>query len=264
MKKLLLGFFFLTLSYLSFGQSKGLNYQAVIMDPKPIEIPGSPMTGQPLKNGKVFMRFCVLSKAGKVDYVEYHNVTTDEFGLINLTIGSGNSESQSGLSTNSTSVTYRTFEAIKWDSELRKLSVDLSFDSGKNFSNVSVQPFNYSAYSLYSEAVDYKNVRESPTELSFFKNDVGFLVPPDLDPVKTKIEQNQREVTSKFLIVNQSLDENSKKINEISTSILSQGDKIEEQSNRINSNHAIVTNEIAKTNVEVLNTKSKIEQEIKY
>ena len=69
---------------LSYGQTKSLNYQAVIMDPKPIEIPGTSITGQPLKNGKVNVRFTLLSKSGSVDYEEFHQATTDEYGLINL------------------------------------------------------------------------------------------------------------------------------------------------------------------------------------
>jgi hypothetical protein len=89
MKKFLLGFCLLAFPFLSQGQTKSLNYQAIIMDPKPIEIPGTPITGQPLKNGKVVVRFTLLSKSGSIDYEEFHQTTTDEFGLINLSIGSG-------------------------------------------------------------------------------------------------------------------------------------------------------------------------------
>ncbi|MEN9385285.1 MAG: hypothetical protein RLZZ185_26, partial [Bacteroidota bacterium] len=152
MKKFLLGFCLFAVSYLSQGQTKSLNYQAVIMDPKPIEIPGTPITGQPYKNGKVNVRFTLLSKSGSVDYEEFHQATTDDFGLINLAIGSGFLGSASGISNQSTTATYRTFDAIKWDSNVKQLRVDLSFDNGKSFSMASIQPFNYMAYALYAES----------------------------------------------------------------------------------------------------------------
>jgi len=180
------------------------------MDPKPIEIPGTSITGQPLKNGKVNVRFTLLSKSGSVDYEEFHQATTDEYGLINLTIGNGLIGSASGLSTQATTATYRTFDAIKWDANVKQLRVDLSFDGGKNFSTASVQPFNYTAYALYAESVEYKNVRDTPTTLSYFNNDVGYIVNKDLDPIKNEIDQNQKDAISKFLIINQAISDNEK------------------------------------------------------
>ena len=169
MKNFLLTLSLLFVSLISFGQLRTLNYQAVILDPKPIEIPGTNITGQPLKNGKVNVRFALISSSGSVDYEENHETTTDEFGLINLTIGSG-LVNASGIASNSNSITYRTFDSIKWDSNVKQLKVSLSFDSGKKFTTVSLQPFNYTAYALYAESVEYKNIRDSPTTLSFFNN----------------------------------------------------------------------------------------------
>ena len=252
---------------MSFGQTKSLNYQAVIMDPKPIEIPGTSITGQPLKNGKVNVRFTLLSKSGSVDYEEFHATTTDEFGLINLTIGSGFFGSSSGLSTQATTATYKSFDAIKWDANVKQLRVDLSFDAGKNYANVSTQPFNYTAYALYAESVEYKNVRDSPTTLSYFNNDVGYLVNRDLDPLKNQVDQNQKDAISKFLIVNQAITENekvtaenSKKIGDISITVSSQGEKIEEQNNRINTNQSIVSNQITNISNQVSVTQAKVEE----
>ena len=202
MKKFLLLLSLIFASVTVFAQ-KSLNYQAVIMDPKPIEIPGTTITGQPLKNGKVNVRFALISKAG-VDYEEVHETMTDEFGLINLTIGGGNVNT-SGIASNATSIAYKTFQSIKWDSNLKQLKVSLSFDAGKNFTSVSNQPFNYSAYALYAEAVEYKNVIDAPTVVSFFTNDAGYVNNKDLDPVKADIVKNQQDNLAKFLVINQSL-----------------------------------------------------------
>ncbi|MEN9729979.1 MAG: hypothetical protein RLZ91_1096, partial [Bacteroidota bacterium] len=254
MKKFLLGFCLFAFPFLSQGQTKSLNYQAIIMDPKPIEIPGTPITGQPLKNGKVVVRFTLLSKSGSIDYEEFHQTTTDEFGLINLSIGSGLIGGVSGISTQATTATYRTFDAIKWDSNVKQLRVDLSFDTGKTFTNASVQPFNYMAYALYAESVEYKNVRESPTTLSYFNNDVGYIVNKDLDPLKNDIDQNQKDAISKFLIINQAISENekvidvhTKQIGDISVTVNNQGSQIINQDNRITN----VTNQMMITQAKV-------------
>ena len=175
--------FFLTAFGLA-AQKKGLNYQAVVLDPKPVKIPGGEITGQPFKNGSLQVRFTLLSKNSEVDYEEVHDTKTDDFGLVNLSIGSGTSGALTG---NATKQTYRTFDAVQWTSDLRQLKVELSFDKGATFNTVSLQPFNYMAYALYADAVEYMNVRNSPTTLSYFNNDVGYIVQNDLNPIRDQI-----------------------------------------------------------------------------
>ena len=77
MKHLYIFLMLMSLSVL--GQQKGLNYQAVILDPNAIEIPGQIISGQPLAKGKVWVRFTLLSQLG-VDYEEVQQTSTDEFG----------------------------------------------------------------------------------------------------------------------------------------------------------------------------------------
>lgn len=256
----------LVLPILALGQSKSLNYQAVIMDPKPIEIPGTSITGQPLKKGKVDVRFVLLSQSGSVDYEEFHQATTDEYGLINLTIGKGLIGSASGLSTQATTATYRSFDAVKWDSNVKQLRVDLSFDSGKSYHTASVQPFNYMAYALYAESVEYKNVRESPKTLSYFQNDMGFIVNKDLDPLKLKIDQNEQDAISKFLIIHQSISENEKiiaqnaqKLGEINLAVLNQENKLTNQETLFENNKVRVQNQITSISDELSVTRNKVD-----
>ena len=52
MKKYLFSLILLLLSYVGFAQ-KGISYQAVILDPNPIEAPGVDINGQPFINGDV-------------------------------------------------------------------------------------------------------------------------------------------------------------------------------------------------------------------
>jgi hypothetical protein len=232
-------------SFASLAQKKGLNYQAVIIDPNPIEVPGIAVSGQPLMNGKVNLRFTVKSSKG-VDYEETQALTTDEFGLVNTTIGYGIAQGTVGSSA-AGGVRYATFDAIVWDADLKSLIVAVSFDNGQKYTEVSNQKLNFTPYALYAESVDYKNVRDSPTNLSQFKNDVGYLIPKDLDPLKqdidknsATIETNKKATEEKFLATQQTialLDEkvagNTKDITSINGTLLDHNRRIEENKSTI-------------------------------
>ena len=239
---------------------KTLNYQAVILDPKAIDIPGASIVGQPLNKGKVCLRFSLLNAQGGLDYEETQQVTTDEYGLVNVAIGTG-SQAQAS---NSTSI-YKSFESIVWNSSVKSLKVSVSYDGCSSFKQVSSQALNYTPYALYAEAVDYKNVKDAPTKLSQFNNDAGFLIPKDLDPLKSDIQTNSSkiEVANKsiadnkqasdasFLIVNQSITSidtqvaaNTTAIKENTSSITNINTKLTNQQNQINDNR----NQISATN----------------
>ncbi len=244
MKKLIL-LITLTISlFNAFAQKKGLNYQAVILDPKTIEVPGVNVTGQPLSNGKVWVRFTLKTSAG-VDYEEIQQTTTDEFGLISLTVGTGTSTASS--SNNATGISkYSTFDSIVWDSEMKLLVVAVNFDGGTKFTTVSNQPLNFTPYALYAESVDYKNVRDTPKNLSQFNNDSGYLVPKDLDPLKTNIASNTQAIADnqatnegKFLVVNQTIEALDKKVKSDITNI---NNTLTDHDNRINTTANNLTN----------------------
>lgn len=265
MKKLVYILMCIGISFLSLGQKKGINYQAVILDPKPLDIPGNQIKGQPLQKGKVAIKFTISSVKG-LDYVEIQQTETDEFGLINLTIGlaptngslSSNSFSESGAH-------YSSFDAIVWDEFVKKLAVAVSFDNGKTFTEVSNQKLSYTAYALYAESVDYKNVRDAPTKLSQFSNDPGYLISKDLEPIKADIqgntsqikitnqtiEENKKNNEAAFLIVNQSitsldaeLAENSTAIKEHKNSISTIVTKLSEQQNQISATNNNLNSQI--------------------
>jgi hypothetical protein len=244
MKKLIL-LIVLTFSlFTAFSQKKGLNYQAVILDPKTIEVPGVAVTGQPLSNGKVWVRFTLKTSAG-VDYEEIQQTTTDEFGLISLTVGTGISTASS--SSNSTGISkFSTFDSIIWDAELKSLIVAVNFDGGTKYTTVSNQKLNFTPYALYAESVDYKNVRDSPKNLSQFNNDSGYLVPKDLDPLKSNIalntkaiEDNQAINDGKFIVVNQTIADLDKKVK---TDITNINNTLVDHNNRINTTAADLSN----------------------
>jgi len=247
----------LSLSTFAQTNKKTLNYQAVILDPKAIDIPGASIVGQPLNNGKVCLRFSLLNAQGGLDYEENQQVTTDEYGLVNVAIGAGAQASSNSI--------YKSFESVVWNSSVKSLKVSVSYDGCNSFKQVSSQAFNYTPYALYAEAVDYKNVREAPTKLSQFSNDAGFLIPKDLDPLKADIKTNTSQLATAnqtiadnkkssdaaFLVVNQSITsldtkvaDNTTAIKANTSSITTINTKISDQQNQINDNR----NQISTTN----------------
>jgi hypothetical protein len=239
---------------------KTLNYQAVILDPKAIDIPGASIVGQPLNKGNVCLRFSLLNAQGGLDYEETQQVTTDEYGLVNVAIGTG-SQAQAS---NSTSI-YKSFDSILWNSSVKSLKVSVSYDGCNSFKQVSSQALNYTPYALYAEAVDYKNVRDAPTKLSQFSNDAGYLIPKDLDPLKSDIQTNSSkiEVANKsiadnkqasdatFLVVNQSITSLDNQVAQNTGSISNINTKIAEQQNQIvdNRNQITATNNNLNTQI---------------
>ena len=133
MKKLLL----IVLLFISVAANaqKGISYQAVILDPAKIEIPGSDISGQPLVNGNVWVKFAIVS-GSTLQFEEIQQTKTDAYGLVNLTIGS---------------VASTAFNAITWDAVQKSLQVYVSFDNGSSYTKVSDQKLTYSPYALFAE-----------------------------------------------------------------------------------------------------------------
>ena len=105
----------LFLSTFFYAQTSGINYQAVLYNPNPEVLPGYSQTNSPLVNKKVCLKFSILDAISAVEYQETIETTTDEFGMVNLTIGTGNPIGGYAA----------LFEDIVWDSTSKKLKVDI-------------------------------------------------------------------------------------------------------------------------------------------
>ena len=266
-------FFFLSVSLSA--QNKAINYQAVILDPNPIQVPGADMTGQPLAKANICLKFSFLNLKGVVEYTESQKTVTDDFGLINLMIGSGNS----GLASSSTGI-FPTFGQLKWDENPKTLVVYISFDQCLTYTLVNSQPLLYTPYALYADAVEFKNVRDSPTKVSYFTNDLGYLIPKDLEIIQKNIaqnslliDQNQKENVANDQLMNQTLttlksavDDHAGQLDEMGTQVDAWGTKIldhegrlDQQSNRINTNQSIVLGQIGEVNAKISNMKSTVD-----
>ena len=135
MKHLILTLALLTCSLLALAQ-KGISYQAVILDPKPIEIPGQDVTGQPFVNGDVSLKFKIFSSTFVQEFEEVHATQTDAYGMVNVLIGS---------------VSQSSFSSLVWDSNPKNMQVWVSFDNGGTYTKVSEQVLTYNPYAIYAE-----------------------------------------------------------------------------------------------------------------
>ena len=137
------------LSGTTFSQApQGINYQAVLRD----------ATGV-LQNQVVLIRFSVLSKSsGLISYEETHAERTNEFGLLNLVIG--------------TSATHTgNFSDIAWGTDSFELKVEL--DKGNGFELMGMSTLMSVPYSLYA------NKAKEVEDISIFDLQEIALMPAD-------------------------------------------------------------------------------------
>ncbi|MFD3408541.1 hypothetical protein SKC37_07725 [Aquirufa sp. HETE-83D] len=127
------------ISFVGFSQTKGISYQAVIIDPNPIEIPGKDVTAQPYVSKDVWIRFGIYAGT-TLQYEELHKTKTDEYGLVNLIIGGGVNTGKAG-----------TFTSLSWDGVTKNIITNVSFDQGGRYTEVSNQKFTYVPYTLLAE-----------------------------------------------------------------------------------------------------------------
>ena len=135
MKKSSLILALLLFSFFAYSQ-KGISYQAVILDQNKIEIPGQDITGQPLVNSEVWVKFNI-SLGTIVQFEEIQKTKTDNYGLVNLIIGS---EANT------------LFNTLIWDANQKSLLVYVSLNKGNTFTKVSDQKLLYVPYALNAES----------------------------------------------------------------------------------------------------------------
>ena len=89
MKKLFL-FLCLLICLSAYSQRNGISYQALIINPDGEQLPGFNNQNAPLVNTAICLEFILIDHNNSIEYSEYQSVTTDKYGMVNLTIGTGN------------------------------------------------------------------------------------------------------------------------------------------------------------------------------
>ena len=113
---------------MAFGQTAGFNYQALILNNEVIQIPGTDVNrpSTPLISEEIIIRFTV-SNENNIEYIEEHQVFTDEFGMISLIVGDGTPDESD-------------FSNIIWDGKVKYLNVELKvLDKDDEFTLIDSQ-----------------------------------------------------------------------------------------------------------------------------
>ena len=132
---------------------QAFKYQAVVRD----------NAGNVLVNQNVTFRFSILegSASGTVIFLETHEAITNEFGLVNLEIGTGEPEIGS-------------LAEIDWSTGEKFLEVELDPTGGYIFTSMGTTQLLSVPYSLYSEATgDTTRWRKNNDDLYFTNGSVG-------------------------------------------------------------------------------------------
>ena len=150
--------FILLINLQVFAQTDGLNYQAVIIDPDPEEIPGIDVTGNVLPNKEINVRFTIYGNSGNTEYQEIHTTKTDEYGMINLVIGKGNSVAGK-------------FTEIYWDGSTKNLKVEINLDG--TYSDLSDQELLFIPYAYHRDIIASGNLTVDGNSLLKGKLDIN-------------------------------------------------------------------------------------------
>lgn len=135
MKRILAITLFLIVNTLLFAQTDGISYQAVIIDPNVQEIPGVDIEGNILPNTTIAIRFTIFDATNTEEFNEIQIAETDQYGMINLMIGSVNHDE---------------FTKISWDGATKDLSVEIDFSGvGSNFIDLSRQELTFVPYAYH-------------------------------------------------------------------------------------------------------------------
>ena len=141
MKKILI-LFTLFFSVLLYSQSNGITYQAILYKPNGDVMPGYNNSTVPLASEDVCLQFTIVDATSQNEYIETIAVTTDQYGMVNLIIGTGNQTGGYAAS----------FATVDWTSTQKRLRIGLNVDGQcSNFEEISNQPFSIVPYA-YSSA----------------------------------------------------------------------------------------------------------------
>jgi len=144
MKNLILTLIIVIAANILFAQTppQGINYQAVIADDSGAELVGVDLTGLPLANRVIRIRFTIIKNTpnGPITYREYHSTATDDNGLISVIIGQGIQDDSP-----------MEFSEIQWGTGNHYLKVEIDINGGLTYKHMSTTQFWSVPYALYAK-----------------------------------------------------------------------------------------------------------------
>jgi hypothetical protein len=145
MKKYLLLFSVLVSTYTSFAQDSGITYQAVIYKPGGEQLPGQNNMSAPLANANICLQFSIIDSDKNTAYQEVVKTKTDDFGMVNLVIGTHGQSSGYAAG----------FNGVAWDNLNNNLRIAIDVKGGcSQFEQISNQPLTYVPMALYARKAE--------------------------------------------------------------------------------------------------------------
>jgi len=127
------------------GDLQGIYYQAVAVDDIGKEIVGTDITGKPVYNKAIGVRFTITKGLnGTIQWEETHTTNTDKYGMFTLVIGKG---TKTGASTIARMLD------IPWIDADQFLKVEIAIKNDGNYKLVSNQQFMSVPYSYYTDDI---------------------------------------------------------------------------------------------------------------
>ncbi|MFK7833560.1 MAG: hypothetical protein AB8B52_09805 [Winogradskyella sp.] len=183
MKKILTFAFFFCTMLQAFAQTDGLTYQAVIIDPDALELPGVNSVGNYLVEEAIAIRFTIFDENNQLEFQEIQNTITDGFGRINLLIGEGNHDY---------------FKEMNWNGTPKDLQVEIDFDAGSNFVFMSREPLTFLPYAYH------RNITATGTltvdDRTFLNGELEVEGPTTLESTLDVINQNATNLTGSLTV----------------------------------------------------------------
>lgn len=159
MKKIVLLFLFF--SSVALSQTRGISYQALIIDPITQELPGFNNSNAPLANKDICLKFSFIDELNTLEYEEIFSVRTDNYGMVNLIIGTEVRTGGYALS----------FEDIQWSLLPKNLKIDLSTDGCSTFTEISNAPFTAVPFALFAvNTVDNPLILDNQREIALLRD----------------------------------------------------------------------------------------------
>jgi len=146
-----------------FGQTAGINYQALILNSNEIQIPGSDIEENqiPLGLEDVSFRFSISDESFQELYIEEQTTVTDENGMVSLIVGDGVS-------------LFSTFEDIVWNGTLKYLNIEIDILSqNQGYVFLDIQKILYLPQSGTGATIDVGNTL---SDLPLVNNDLGDII----------------------------------------------------------------------------------------
>ena len=116
------------------------------------------VTGNILPNKEINVRFTIYGNTRNPEYQEIHTTKTDEYGMINLVIGKGNSVAGK-------------FTEIYWDGSTKNLKVEINLDG--TYSDLSDQELLFIPYAYHRDIIASGNLTVDGNSLLKGKLDIN-------------------------------------------------------------------------------------------